>query len=177
MPAEYRPAPEVAEIARQLITKVTQHQELVNAPIVYLFRSEAAKSRGRIILGRARRITGLNAWLSHPELTPRPERSYSEPGEYFVIEIAGDRWGMLDDNQRIALVDHELSHCAVGYNDDGEMQLALRHHDVEEFLGVLDRNGLWKEDVQQLGIVASEQLSLALDRIPAQASTDAGSDQ
>ena len=39
---------------------------------------------------------------------------------------------------------------------------------------VLDSNGLWKADVQQLGIVASEQLSLALDRIPAQATDEAG---
>lgn len=176
MATEYRPAPEVAEIARQLITRVTGHQELVNAPIVYVFRDEASTTRGRTVLGKARKISGLNAWLSHPELTPRPG-SFSEPGEYFVIEIAHDCWERLDDAQRVALVDHELSHCAVGYTEDGRMQLAMRHHDVEEFLGVLDRNGLWKEDVQRLGIVASEQLSLALDRIPAQASTDSGSDQ
>lgn len=169
MAAEYKPAPEVAEIARQLITRVTQHQELVNATILYLFRSEAATSRGRTILGRARKVTGLNAWLSHPDLIPRPG-CFTEPGEFFIIEIAHDTWARLDDSQRVALVDHELSHCAVGYTEDGRMQLAMRHHDVEEFLGVLNRNGLWKEDVQQLGIVASEQLSLALDRIPAQAS-------
>lgn len=164
--AEYRRAPEVAEIARQLITRVTQHQELVNAHIEYVFIAKAPTSRGRSVLGRARKLTGLSAWLSHPE---QHQGSFAEPFPYFVIEISHDTWRDLDDNQRIALVDHELSHCSVGQDDEGATVLAMRHHDVEEFLGVITRNGLWKGDVQQLGIVASEQLSLALDRIPEQA--------
>lgn len=166
MPALFKPAPEVAEIARQLITRVVQHQELVNVHIEYLFLEQAQKSGGRTVLGRARKITGLNAWLAAPGKRPK---GFSLPEEFFVIDIAHDKWVQMDDNQRVALVDHELSHCGWHLNDEDMPVLTIRQHDVEEFIGVLSRNGLWKEDVQQLGIVASEQLSLALDRIPAQA--------
>ncbi len=175
MANEYKPAPEVAEIARQLIAKVSQHQPLVDVDIVYLFIKDAPKSKGREVLGRARKVSGLQAWLGHPEISPA--KAFAEPTDFFVIEISHNTWMRLDDSQHVALVDHELSHCAVDYDDQtGEPILKTRSHDVEEFIGVINRNGLWKEDVQQLGIVSSEQLSLALDRIPAQASTD-GADQ
>lgn len=175
MANEYKPAPEVAEIARQLIARVTQHQPLVDVDITYLFIKDAPKSKGRNVLGRARKVSGLQAWLGHPDIDP--PSAFVEPTDFFVIEISHNTWRDLDDSQRVALVDHELSHCAVDYDDEtGEPVLKMRTHDVEEFIGVINRNGLWKEDVQQLGIVSSEQLSLALDRIPAQASTD-GADQ
>lgn len=147
---------------------MTQHEPLVDAAFEYVFIKEAPKSRGREILGRARRISGLQAWLSHPELSRK--KTFQIPTDYFVIEISHNTWLRLDDSQKVALVDHELSHCAVDWDAaTGLIKLRIRHHDVEEFVGVISRNGLWKEDVQQLGIVSSEQLSLALDRIPAQA--------
>lgn len=178
MPNEYKPAPDVAEIAHQLITRVTQHQELVNTHIEFVFIKEAPKSKGRKILGRARKVAGLNAWMSNPEQADRPATQwFTEPWPFFVIEISHDTWQELDDSQRIALVDHELSHCSYGIDDDGVVTLSIRHHDVEEFIGVISRNGLWKQDVQQLGVVASEQLSLALDRIPAQAAAAGSDDQ
>lgn len=171
MSAEWRAAPEVAEIARQLIVRVLQHQPLVNVHIEYVFIAEAPKSRGRKILGRARKITGLNAWLGGPE----GKSPGFQPGwPFFVIEISYDTWRDLDDNQRIALVDHELSHCAFDVDDEGAPVLSMRHHDVEEFTGVITRNGLWKADVQQLGVIAAEQLSLALDRIADHANTAGG---
>lgn len=174
MSAEYKPAPEVAQIAHQLITRVTHHQELVNSHIEFVFIKEAPKSKGRKVLGRARKVSGLHAWMSNPEQAHRPEtQGFTEPWPFFIIEISHDTWRELDDSQRVALVDHELSHCSYDTDDDGNPVLAIRHHDVEEFIGVISRNGLWKQDVQQLGVVASEQLSLALDRIPAQAAASA----
>jgi hypothetical protein len=173
--AEYSPAPTVAEIAHQLIHRVEQHHNLVDAHIEYVFIKEAPKTRGREVWGRARKIGGLGAWIANPQQTKRPAlgAGFTEPWPFFVIEISHDVWTCIDDSQRVALVDHELSHCVVEYDEDsGEPKLGMRHHDVEEFLGVITRNGLWKQDVQSLGIAASEQLSLALDRIPAQAAAE-----
>jgi hypothetical protein len=170
MPNEYMPAPEVAEIARQLIARVTQHHELVNCHIEYMFIKKAPKSKGRVKLGCVRLVTGRNAWLVGLN-GERTTKTFLTGVPFFLMEISHDEWhARLDDSQKIALVDHELSHCAISYDDEtGEPVLSTRGHDVEEFVGVISRNGLWKDDVQQLGIVSSEQLSLALDRIPAQA--------
>lgn len=171
MPNEYRPAPDVAEIARLLIVRVAQHQELVNARIEYVFIKDAPKSRGRETWGRARKVTGLQAWLSNPETLPHPA-GFVVPSEFFVIEISHSVWLTLDDGQKVALVDHELSHCAITYDEEtGAPKLAMRHHDVEEFVGVITRNGLWKQDVQYLGICAAEQLRLDVDRVEAAAQT------
>lgn len=161
-PLEYRHAPEVAEIARKLIAAVADHHELVNAHIVYVFRTKASKSRGHETWGKARKPTGLQAWLANPEQT---HDVWSEPWPFFVIEIAWDVWQRLDDGQKVALVDHELCHCAVGYSEDGELQLSMRHHDVEEFVGVIKRNGLWRESVQDIGRVSAEQLELSFERV------------
>ena len=162
-PLEWRSAPEVAELARDLITRVAAHHDLVNAHIEYVFRSKASKSRGHETWGKARKPTGLQAWLANPE---QSHDNWGEPMPFFIIEIAYDVWQRLDDNGRMALVDHELCHCAVGWDEDGDMQLSMRHHDVEEFLGVISRNGLWRESVQEIGRVSAEQLQLAFDRAP-----------
>lgn len=163
MSAEYRWAPEVEAIAKRLIEQVPEHQDLDGVRIVYLFRKKAQSSRGRTVLGSARRISGLPGWLSHPA---QRRSEFAEPLDYFLVEIAHDTWLTLDDHQRVALVDHELSHCAVVDDPKAdEIRLVIRHHDVEEFRGVIKRNGLWKSDVQDMGVIAAEQLQLALERI------------
>lgn len=175
MSGEWRPAPEVGEIARQLITRVAQHQALVHAHIEYVFIKETPKSRGREIWGRARRISGLQAWLSNPNELPHLKAGFVSGSDYFLIEISHEAWLTISDTQRVALVDHELSHCAFEFDDDGLPKLAMRHHDVEEFIGVVNRHGLWKADVEHLGIAAAEQLALNIDQVVEHANSGATS--
>lgn len=128
MSTTYTPAPDVEAIATQLIDEY--HADVIGAPITYVFRSPAAKSRGRKIMGKARKITGLNAYLANG-----PEGADA----FLVIEIAQDIWETLTPSARHALIDHELSHCY--WNPvDGP---ALIPHDVEEFAAVIARHGLW----------------------------------
>lgn len=61
----------------------------------------------------------------------------------FSIWFALDAWATLDNTQRDALVDHELSHCI--WDDEGKPK--LNGHEIEEFNGVLERYGLWWPDV------------------------------
>jgi hypothetical protein len=143
MTVTYRPAAAVARIAKDLIGK--HHHELDDVRIEYAFRSETAKSRGKEIWGQARKISGLNAYLSQEE-----EITEAESGDvdYFVIEISEPVWAELDAGQRKALVDHELCHCTTEHNEDtGDLTLKLRHHDVEEFAVVVKRHGIWRPDL------------------------------
>lgn len=142
MTVTYRPASAVHRIADELIAK--HHTDLADVRIEYVFRSETAKSRGKEIWGQARKISGLNAYLSQED---GPTEAESGDVDYFVIEISEPVWADLDAGQRKALVDHELCHCGTDFDDDGLLTLKLRHHDVEEFRTVVTRHGLWRPDL------------------------------
>ena len=107
-------------IAESLIPKL--HAHLVDVPIAYVWR-EAIKRRDRTILGRAATAGGRLNYFS---------------GMDFVIDFNWEQWSDLTTLQRIALVDHELSHCG----PDGMVS-----HDLEEFRSIVERWGLWQPDV------------------------------
>lgn len=158
MPTEtrYWRAKEVEGIAERLITQ--HHEDLEGVPIKYVFRRPAAVSRGRVVYGKARRIGGLAAHLV--ALVGRDE--VAGPVAFFVVEIAADPWFTLNEKQRAALVDHELSHLELVQDDDGT-RLALRGHDLEEFVAVVGRHGLWRPAVEEFAAAAiGAQLSLEL---------------
>ncbi len=158
MATEYRLAPEVAKIADNLIKD--HHRHLVDngyVRIEYVFRGECATSMGRDIWGKARKVTGLNAFIAREETG---EMDLAEPEPFFVIEIAWDIWTTLTGRQKVALVDHELSHCQMAENKDGDMVPALTGHDLEEFTEIVRRHGLWNKGTEHFAKVAADQLSL-----------------
>lgn len=148
----YRHAPEVEAIANKLIGK--HHRDLrdVKGSIRYVFRDEATTTKGKVVLGKARTVSGLNAWLAEPVDGDAPA--------FYVMEIAEDEWDLMDDKKRRALVDHELCHFAPEVNDEGVRQLKLRAHDLEEFVGVVARHGMWRPEIEHVVKVANEQLRL-----------------
>lgn len=150
----YAHAPDVAHIAGDLIATIPDHADLAGVDVIYVWRDKATKTRGRTVLGKARKVSGLHALLA---------RDLADDAPLFVVEIAQDEWIRLTTKQRYALVDHELSHLRVKIGDDGERDLSVRGHDVEEFRAVIERHGLWKDDVADFAVSASEQLRWALD--------------
>lgn len=145
MTVTYRPADEPARIAGKLINK--HHDHLAGQRIEYVFRSTASKSNGKVVLGKARKVTGLNAYLAQPEPDEVP---VDADVDFFVIEFAEDEWAKLDTDQREALVDHELCHLQVEWDDETEeITLKLRPHDLEEFNEIVRRHGLWRDDVRE----------------------------
>jgi predicted metallopeptidase len=157
---DYSPAPEVQEIAQKLITTVDEHHMLGVVNIVYVWREKAQKSKGRTTLATARLVTGLNAYLAN---FAAGETLEALNDSFFVIEVAADTWEQLRPEQRIALVDHELCHCKVAHDENDQLQLGTRGHDVEEFAAIIDRHGLWKPDVAQFASRIAEQLALAVE--------------
>lgn len=178
MSAKYRTAPEVRTIAEDLIGQ--HHQHLEGRRIEYLFRDKAPSSSGRVVLGRARVKRGLDAFLARTDrlmvvgdggeivsASIEADRPV-EPVPFGVIEISLDTWGEdvegvrwgLSDEQRVALVDHELCHFHI--NEDGELK--MRAHTVEEFAEVVKRHGLWKPDVEWFATVAKGARPLPFGR-------------
>ncbi|GAB3429923.1 hypothetical protein GCM10027436_02490 [Actinophytocola sediminis] len=158
---EYWRAPEVAKIADGLIVKHHKDLNRTDVTIRYLFRDPPAKSRGRVVLGKARKISGLYAALVGLE---HADRLGDEPADFFVVEIAHGPWVGMTERQRVALVDHELSHLDVELSEDDDRVLVTRGHDVEEFAAVVKRHGLWRESIAEFAAVAkSAQLAFPIN--------------
>lgn len=157
MATEYRDAPEVRIIANKVIRDVHQHLHGVRIDYVFVAKSDKdgpvpILSKGKQVHGKAKKITGLNAFLAQNDDNPEGE-------EFFVIEISHYSWVYMTPEQRIALVDHELCHCIIEQSEDGTM-LTLRPHDVEEFTEIIQRHGLWQPDVEDFAKVAAKKLPL-----------------
>jgi hypothetical protein len=98
---------------------------------------------GRLILGKCKRASDLDRELSIFD---------------FIILLNRGFWThpSVNDLQKRALLDHELHHAAVKYDDAGEpvedergrRVYRIRKHDVEEFATVVQRYGTYKADLE-----------------------------
>lgn len=134
-------SPTVLSTARDLIQKY--HPSLEDAHIVFLYRSEAAVSSGRLTIGHAQKVSlQLKVLLE---------------GADFIIWVSKPDWERSSNKIREALMDRELTHCVM---DDGTA--SIRPHDIEEFHQIIDRHGLWNKDLSIAAehIDHSKQLSL-----------------
>ncbi|MEN6571386.1 MAG: putative metallopeptidase [Anaerolineaceae bacterium] len=134
MAVEWKEAdPSVETIVKQMISQY--HRDLLPLSIGVLYRSEPQASAGRDVLAN---ISKVNAKL-------KPFLDYD-----LILWVSKPDWeGRLTENQRMALIDHELCHVEI----DGDDQITIIHHDIEEFREVIARWGLWSKD-----LVRSEQV-------------------
>lgn len=149
--AKYFEAPDVKQIADDLIQKYHQHLIDHNVKIRYIFSDKTPNSGGKEVWGSCRKISGLNAYLES-------EDSECEP--FFVITISKDIWDVLPKDKKIALVDHELCHAIVELKkskkkeaEDEEdanpiFKIGVKPHDLEEFSCIVRRHGLWRDDIK-----------------------------
>jgi len=134
---KYFDAKAVEEIATDLIGQY--HPHLKEKPILYLFNDG-----------------NMNEWAS---MARRNEREQFISGYLFVMEVSYKNWQVMSDQQRVALVDHELCHASI---EDGKP--VIIDHDVEEFAIVVSRHGMWRENVRQFGHFCADQLSLTFKK-------------
>ena len=168
--AEFSYAPEVQAIGEVLIDEVEAHMDLARVRIEYLFIDPAPKSHGRTVWGRAKKVSGLAAFFAAPR-----RQGLRTPAPFFVVEISHEVWETLNDRQRRALVDHELSHLRVTTTDDGELELSTRGHDVEEFAGIVARHGLWSPMARSFALGLSDHvITVGLDQLEGLANGESG---
>lgn len=124
------PGDSVRESMTRLVAK--HHPDLAEVVdrIAIIFREKASKSGGQLVLGKAAKASEREALLGRK-------------GWVFVIELAGDQWGNLNDRQRMALLDHCLCACKVSYTDDGR-KFSIRKPDFWFFQGEIERWGIWQ---------------------------------
>jgi len=121
---------EVLNIAKEIIKDF--HPYLKECFIGFVFRDEAAISGGKIVLAKTTKA-------------PANIKPYLSEEIDILIIIAKDQWDLLSTEQRRALIDHEL--CHISMNNSGWGIIA---HDFEEFKEIIDRYGLWNNDLMRL---------------------------
>jgi hypothetical protein len=131
---------------RQLVTLVNDHHEdLREARIVLAWcLSWKADIDGHVTIGICRKASDLDRELIPYDL---------------IILLSRTFWQSLDvtDEQRTALLDHELCHATVKIDKTGEPMVdergrkvfRIRKHDLEEFAAIVERHGLYKRDLEQ----------------------------
>jgi len=112
------------------------HGEVGEYNIVVLFKPKTWSKGGMEVMGKAALCGAQEKLLSDVD---------------GVITIGWDWWDeTATREQKVALLDHELSHFAVEFDDEtGEATLTIVGHDVEEFLGVWERHGAWTVDLEK----------------------------
>lgn len=120
------------------------HHELKDARIALAWcTSWKPDADGRVTLGKCKKASDLDRELA----------SYD-----FIILLSRLFWRAeaTSDIQRRALLDHELTHAAVKYDDKGDparderdrIVYRVRKHDLEEFSDIVARYGTYKRDLE-----------------------------
>lgn len=146
----YSDSPELLAVGLEVVKK--HHPDLASINVGYLFRDKAPVSRGRIVMGMCVKVD---------------DRNHVYSGKDVIIEVGRDAWDQLDDELRVVLVDHELSHIGVDLDDkgnpiltdNGRPKVFIKPHDIEEFSTILDRYG----DVHKRFRKAVEALQVATE--------------
>jgi len=143
-------------IMEKLIEK--HHNHLKDAKIAIAWRfGWKSDTDGHTVLGQAKKGSDLDRELHDHD---------------FVILLNHERWngsGFTED-QMTALMDHELCHCEISKDTNGEPKTdengricyRIRKHDVEEFRDVVARHGMWKGDLEQFAEAAADKSSRPL---------------
>lgn len=118
------------EVVGRILVK-TLHPHLINREIGYLFR-ESMQSRGSVTLAKASKVGGKLEHFSNLD---------------FLIEVNWEQWKVLGVRERVALIDHELSHFDVDAERDTPVILP---HDLEEFTSIVRRWGAWRPAICHL---------------------------
>jgi hypothetical protein len=173
---DFVPAPEVQRIAEDLIDEIHSERWFTRPKIVYLFSADRPKASGRDATATCRKVGGIHAYLigltelqagkvdpddynRRQYLESFPDREkYALPKDrhvhegvpFYVITVHYDTWKhVLTDEQKTALVDHELMHVDVSLGDQ-DVSYKMRGHDTEEFIDIVHRHGAWEPGVQAL---------------------------
>lgn len=137
--SEYQQSSEIEQISKSVIA--ANHPHLVNAAIAYLLQIAERDKKGNLKTANPPR-QGKHRKVASACLVP--DKYHELCGYDFLIIVKEEYWLFFSEEQRIALLDHELSHCR--QDIDG---FYTGDHDLEEFAGVIERNGIWNSGVKR----------------------------
>lgn len=132
---KYTIAPEIRE--NYVVPIINNHrQDLAMAAIITMFRKGKWASKQRDTWAQAKKVS-------------QEMQAVTGPVDFLIV-VNEDIWEKITEDQRIALIDHELCHCRRGDDDKhGNPKWEMVGHDVEEFYSVIRRYGVWSEELRR----------------------------
>lgn len=123
---EFISAPEVEDLVRE--SKLLK-DELSGVKIKYLFNTKQNLS----YMGKCSLASGKWKFLT---------------GYNYIIEIGQIIWLRLTDEQKKALISHELEHvCFILDEKTGDKKWKIKKHSIEEFTEIVKQYGCWSTDL------------------------------
>ena len=152
---QYRTAPEVEKVLEDVFFEWPDHYEDLSAGprIQCVMLDKTPRQGGHEVLGRAKKVQGLNGWLGGAELTD----AFAD-NAFFVLEVPFPVWSDLDPARRKALVDHLASQ--IQYDEETDNWRIVRP-EFGEFPWIVERHGFWRPDdtLGRLATKMAEQLT------------------
>ena len=152
---DYRPAPDLSAIARQLQERHdATFSHLNECRIVFLWKREGGKSKGKERLGYCQKTSPLDKFLTGGDTN----------GADFIIWLGADNVAAMQFTrlQVEAICYHELLHIvAVEPEDDSEkVTYKPGGHDVEAFRSEIEAYGFWHHELRKVAETIRAQPSL-----------------
>ncbi|MFA6234141.1 MAG: putative metallopeptidase [Bacteroidota bacterium] len=122
---------DVKNTMRDLVAKYHPHLATCVDEIAVLFNDKATKVGDVVVAGKTAKASPLFSVLA-------------EVPWKFIITLAADAWGELDDKQRLALLDHHLCACGAKEEEGGGMSYYVAQPDVAFFKEEVQRHGVWR---------------------------------
>ena len=131
------------EPAYELLERALEWHELEACRIALAWRLRTRPDKdGRLVIGKCVKISDLQKEFANYD---------------FVITLNQENWMVFSEEQRLALLDHELEHMAAALDKTGLQRrdergrLVWRYavHEIEEFRAVIRRHGLYKKDLEE----------------------------
>lgn len=178
----FLPSPELGEWARATFIESgsplenTEHAHLQQAEVEFAWTNEPNSRHGRVILAQCELMPpmAMGKW-ARSRATQQMSDWFGQMPD-FLITISAEVGEIMDDVSFCALVEHELYHAAQDTDEfgmpkfskkTGRPVFAIRGHDVEEFVGVVDRYGMAGEKMRELVEAANRGPSIEASTITA----------
>jgi hypothetical protein len=166
--SRYLPAPEVLKWTRATILTEggalhnEDHAHLEYADVQFLWAPMGFVKAGRTVLGQCEEVTfRCGPWQKGRQQQQMADWFGAVPD--FLITLDASHCLTCSDAEFCALVEHELFHIgqerdefdSPAFTKDGLPKLAIRGHDVEEFVGIVRRYGVGHPDGTLAALVAA----------------------
>jgi hypothetical protein len=146
-------------ILRDLVAQ--HHTDVAEANFAVAYRHGwKADKDGKLVLGKCQKASDLSRELADYD---------------FIIILNSEVWNSPEFGhaEKVALMDHELSHAAVATDENGEAKqddrgrlvYRVRKHDLEEFQAVVRRRGFYHRDLQEFAAVVVEKAKAPLFKV------------
>lgn len=116
-----------SKIGEKVIKKNPELHYLDVVNIMFVASDKERKSNGKIVFGSCEKVPDKYRFLIDAD---------------FIIRIYIHNTAYFTDKQYEILLHHELLHCKIETDKEGELKTSCNPHDVEDFKSIIDRYGV-----------------------------------